>query len=117
MMNLLEIKKPVGPRLIVAIADLSARMAPRPIMNLNKQDRKGGVVSSCRDRGWGGADEGALCLSASPSHTVGLWRSERLGLQSGQAQGPLLCPHPPPVPTEQASLPILVVQIHYRPAA
>jgi hypothetical protein len=67
-----------------------------PIMNFNNQDRKGGVVSSCRDRGWGGADEGAL--SASPSHTVELRRSERLGLQSGQAQGPLISTIPPPVP-------------------
>jgi hypothetical protein len=38
-------------------------------MNLNNQDRKGEAVSSCRDRGWGGADAGTLCLSVSPSRT------------------------------------------------
>jgi hypothetical protein len=45
-----------------------------------------------------------------------VWPSSRLALHPGQAQGPRIHSTPPPVPTGRGrtSVPVLVVNVHYR---
>src|SRR5258708_15421507 len=63
------------------------------------------IPGSCRDKGRGGVDEGAWCLSS-----LGCDRfAPRIALPPGQAPGPHPAPHPPLVPTGPHS----VVNIHH----
>src|SRR5713101_6136332 len=54
---------------------------------------------SCRDKGRGGVDEGAWCLSWLGCDLFAPRNPHWLALPPGQAQGPLPAPHPPLVPT------------------
>src|SRR6266852_1919218 len=56
---------------------------------------------SCRDKGWGGVDEGALCLSSLGCGLCALRSPQGIALPPGQAPGPHPSPHPPLVPTER----------------
>src|SRR6266849_4840633 len=64
--------------------------------------------ASCRDKGRGGVDEGALCLSWLGCDLGALRNPQGIALPPGQAQGPHPAPHPPLVPTG----PLSVVTIH-----
>src|SRR5216684_4983650 len=63
---------------------------------------------SCRDKGRGGVDEGALCLSSWGCDLFAPRSPHWSALPSGQAPGPHPAPHPPLVPTG----PHAVVNIH-----
>src|SRR5216683_6828338 len=63
---------------------------------------------SCRDKGRGGVDEGAWCLSWLGCDLFAPRSPQWIALPPGQAQGPHPAPHPPLVPT----LPHAVVNIH-----
>src|SRR5216684_1890399 len=63
---------------------------------------------SCRDKGRGGVDEGALCLSSLGCDLFAPRSPHWSALPPGQAQGPHPAPHPPLVPTGPHS----VVNIH-----
>src|SRR5260370_40496556 len=65
---------------------------------------------SCRDKGWGGVDEGALCLSSLGCDLFAPRSLQWIALPSGQAPGPHPSPHPPLVPTGPHS----VINIHWR---
>src|SRR6266849_7552638 len=56
---------------------------------------------SCRDKGWGGVDEGALCLSSLGCGLCAPRSPQGIALPPGQAPGPHPSPHPPLVPTER----------------
>src|SRR5258708_37309751 len=71
---------------------------------MNVDDRMG----SCRDKGRGGVDEGALCLSWLGCDLFAPRSPHWLALPPGQAQGLHPAPHPPLVPTGPHS----VVNIH-----
>src|SRR6266852_7415871 len=63
---------------------------------------------SCRDKGRGGVDEGAWCLSWLGCDLVAPRSPHWSALPPGQAPGPHPAPHPPLVPTGPHS----VVNIH-----
>src|SRR5258708_15711706 len=71
---------------------------------MNVDDRMG----SCRDKGRGGVDEGALCLSWLGCDLCAPRSPHWIALPPGQAQGPHPALHPPLVPTG----PHAVVNIH-----
>src|SRR6266436_6167654 len=54
---------------------------------------------SCRDKGWGGVDEGAWCLSWLGCDLVAPRSPHWIALPAGQAPGPHPAPYPPLVPT------------------
>src|SRR6266446_4369462 len=64
--------------------------------------------ASCRDKGRGGVDEGAWCLSWLGCDLVAPRSPHWSALPPGQAPGPHPAPHPPLVPTG----PHAVVSIH-----
>src|SRR5215469_2675378 len=83
---------------------------------------------SCRDKGWmwgrarkiRGIFTRGLVLVLLATGCAWVPSGQRVDLQRGQAQGPRIRPSPPPVPTERWAtrafpLPVLVVNIHYRP--
>src|SRR5712692_8169381 len=55
--------------------------------------------ASCRDKGRGGVDEGALCLSWLGCDLCAPRSPRWIALPPGQAQGAHPAPHPPLVPT------------------
>jgi hypothetical protein len=59
---------------------------------------------------------GGLVLVLLATGCLWVWRSERLALHPGQAQGPHIHSTSPPVPTGRGrtSLPVVVVNGHYR---
>src|SRR5229473_812695 len=63
---------------------------------------------SCRDKGRGGVDEGAWCLSWLGCDLCAPRSPQGIALPPGQAPGPHPAPHPPLVPTGPHS----VVNIH-----
>src|SRR5258708_9883771 len=71
---------------------------------MNVDDRMG----SCRDKGRGGVDEGAWCLSWLGCDLFAPRSPHWIALPPGQAPGPHPAPHPPLVPTGPHS----VVNIH-----
>ncbi len=57
------------------------------------------MAPSCRDKGRMRGWVGALCLSSWQRNSVGFRKANMVHLQRGQAQGPLIHPTPPLVPT------------------
>src|SRR5258706_33823 len=70
------------------------------------------LYSRCRDRGRGGVDEGAWCLSSLGCDLVAPRSPHWLALPQGQAPGPHPSPHPPPVPTGRVTHIILCGRQH-----
>ena len=80
----------------------------RPLLSqMNCDDRSGERKrpSSCRDRGTGRVDAGALCLSSYGCAPDASRQPSRIVSPPGQVQSPRPSPHPPSVPTCRGGLP------------